>query len=123
LWGENYYEAKARKWKTNEEAEDGSILQRAFVEFIMNPIVRLNNNIMEKKDEALDKMLTKMEVVLKPEEREKQGKELLKLINQKWINAADALLEMIVKKLPSPFVAQQYRAGYLYEGPIDDPCG
>jgi len=42
---------------------------------------------------------------------------------QKWINAADALLEMIIMKLPSPKKAQAYRAAYLYEGPIDDPCG
>ena len=26
-------------------------------------------------------------------------------------------------KLPSPATAQKYRAAYLYEGPIDDPCG
>ena len=30
---------------------------------------------------------------------------------------------MIVMKLPSPAKAQSYRAAYLYEGPIDDPCG
>jgi len=30
---------------------------------------------------------------------------------------------MIVLKLPSPIKAQKYRAAYLYEGPIDDPCG
>ena len=30
---------------------------------------------------------------------------------------------MIVMKLPSPKVAQKYRASYLYEGPINDPCG
>jgi len=41
----------------------------------------------------------------------------------KWLNAADSLLEMIVAKLPSPVVAQAYRTQFLYEGPIDDPCG
>ena len=30
---------------------------------------------------------------------------------------------MIVLRLPSPKVAQKYRASYLYEGPIDDECG
>jgi len=30
---------------------------------------------------------------------------------------------MIVLKLPSPVAAQEYRAAYLYEGPIDDPTG
>jgi len=36
--------------------------------------------------------------------------------------AAEALLEMIVVHLPSPVVAQKYRAELLYEGPPDDEC-
>ena len=47
----------------------------------------------------------------------------MKCVFQKWINAAEALLEMIIMKLPSPVKAQKYRAAYLYEGPIDDPTG
>jgi elongation factor 2 len=35
----------------------------------------------------------------------------------KWLDAADALLEMIIVHLPSPKKAQQYRTSYLYEGP------
>ena len=38
----------------------------------------------------------------------------MKIIFQKWLFAADALLELIVKKLPSPIQAQKYRAAYLY---------
>jgi len=41
---------------------------------------------------------------------------------KKWINAAEALLEMIITHLPSPRVAQKYRTQYLYEGPMDDEC-
>ena len=48
---------------------------------------------------------------------------LMKNVFQKWINAAEALLEMIIMKLPSPVKAQAYRAAYLYEGPIDDETG
>ena len=44
----------------------------------------------------------------------------MKNVFQKWINAAEALLEMIIMKLPSPVKAQKYRAAYLYEGPTDD---
>lgn len=78
---------------------------------------------MEGNLEAVWKMLTILEITLKTEEKEKRGKDLFKCVFQKWINAADALLEMIVLKLPSPVKAQKYRAAYLYEGPIDDPCG
>ena len=48
------------------------------------------------------------------------GKPLLKYIMQKWIPAADAILEMIVVHLPSPAVAQGYRVESLYDGPLDD---
>jgi elongation factor 2 len=41
----------------------------------------------------------------------------MKNVFQKWINAAEALIEMIILKLPSPVKAQKYRAAYLYEGP------
>merc|ERR1719379_1184098 len=68
-------------------------------------------------------MLDKLNVALTSEQKERRGKDLMKIICQKWINAAEALLEMIIMKLPSPKKAQQYRAAYLYEGPVDDPCG
>lgn len=73
--------------------------------------------------DKVDKMLGTIEVTLKTDERTLQGKHLMKNIFQKWINAAEALIEMIILKLPSPVKAQKYRADYLYEGPIDDPTG
>jgi len=123
LWGDNFYDAKGKKWRIEPEADDGSQLKRCFVQFIMEPIVRLCRNIMDGNKDAVFKMVNTLEIQLKPEDKEKQGKDLLKAVFQKWINAADALLEMIVMKLPSPAVAQRYRAAYLYEGPIDDVCG
>jgi len=123
LWGDNYHDAKAKKWKTEEVADDGATLKRCFVQFIMEPVIRLCRNIMEGNQEAVNKMLTILEINLKTEDKDKKGKDLFKTVFQKWINAAEALLEMIVLKLPSPVKAQKYRAAYLYEGPIDDPCG
>merc|ERR1719453_626481 len=73
--------------------------------------------------EKVDKMLTNLEITLKNDERNLQGKHLMKNVFQKWINAAEALLEMIILKLPSPVKAQKYRAAYLYEGPVTDATG
>jgi len=89
----------------------------------MRPIIQLIRHIMSDNIEAVWKMLETLNITLKHEEKEKRMKDLFKCIFQKWINAAEALLEMIIMKLPSPKRAQGYRAAYLYEGPIDDPCG
>ena len=117
LWGDNFFDQKAKKWKNHNKADDGSELKRAFVSFIMEPIIRLCRATMNGETEKIDKMLGNLEIVLKAAERELLGKHLMKNVFQKWINAAEALIEMIVLKLPSPVVAQRYRAAYLYEGP------
>jgi len=52
--------------------------------------------------DAVWKMLETLNIVLKAEEKELRMKDLFKRVFQKWINAAEALLEMIIMKLPSP---------------------
>lgn len=59
-------------------------------------------------------------VSLKGDEKELVGKPLLKVVMQRWLPAADAILEMIIVHLPSPPRAQQYRLENLYDGPLDD---
>jgi hypothetical protein len=40
----------------------------------------------------------------------------MKRTMQSWLPASEALLEMIVYHLPSPAIAQKYRADVLYGG-------
>jgi len=120
LWGDNYFDQKAKKWKNHPKSDEGTDLKRAFVVFMMEPVIRLCRATMNGDMEKVDKMLKTLEINLKSEERQLQGKHLMKNVFQKWINAAEALLEMIIMKLPSPVKAQKYRAAYLYEGPEDD---
>ena len=47
-------------------------------------------------------------------------KVLLKRAMQRWLPAAEALMEMLVIHLPSPAKAQTYRTELLYTGPQDD---
>merc|ERR1712135_116809 len=54
------------------------------------------------------------------EEREKEGKPLLKTFMRNWLPAGETLLQMITIHLPSPVTAQKYRCEMLYEGPQDD---
>jgi elongation factor 2 len=122
LWGDNYFDAKGKKWKSSNTGDDGSELQRAFCALILDPIMKLANNTLEGKKDVYLPMIEKLGIKLTSEDMDLQGKHLLRKVMQKWIMASEALLEMIILHLPSPRVAQKYRTLYLYEGPMDDEC-
>eukprot|EP00735_Rhodelphis_limneticus_P003260 TRINITY_DN14713_c1_g1::TRINITY_DN14713_c1_g1_i1::g.21526::m.21526 TRINITY_DN14713_c1_g1::TRINITY_DN14713_c1_g1_i1::g.21526 ORF type:complete len:848 (+),score=350.08,sp/O23755/EF2_BETVU/65.49/0.0,GTP_EFTU/PF00009.22/5.3e-59,EFG_IV/PF03764.13/1.6e-31,EFG_C/PF00679.19/1.2e-20,EFG_II/PF14492.1/1.5e-12,GTP_EFTU_D2/PF03144.20/8.5e-11,MMR_HSR1/PF01926.18/0.00028 TRINITY_DN14713_c1_g1_i1:65-2608(+) len=122
MWGDNYYDAGAKKWVSNSTSADGKQLSRSFVQFIYDPIKKIFDTCMNEKYEELFKMLEKLEVKLKAEDKDLRQKALLKRVMQTWLPADEALLEMMVSHLPSPATAQVYRAEVLYTGPEDDPC-
>jgi len=117
LWGDNFFDTKAKKWKNHNEADDKSTLKRCFVQFIMAPVIQLCKATMNGQLDKVKTMTTSLGITMKNDEMALQGKHLMKNVFQKWINAAEALLEMIILKLPSPVKAQAYRCAYLYEGP------
>jgi elongation factor 2 len=124
LWGDNFFDGSKNKWtKRNKTGK----LTRGFVQFILQPIQNLFDNVMEEKKSAKGKlkwkkMIKTLNVKLAKDEFDLMGKPLLKRIMQKWLPAAEALLEMIVVHLPAPNKAQAYRVEGLYEGPMDDEC-
>eukprot|EP01022_Parablepharisma_sp_SALTPOND_P009758 TRINITY_DN1402_c0_g1_i2.p1 TRINITY_DN1402_c0_g1~~TRINITY_DN1402_c0_g1_i2.p1 ORF type:complete len:843 (-),score=91.66 TRINITY_DN1402_c0_g1_i2:79-2607(-) len=122
LWGDHYYDPEGKKWLTTDKNEAGKPLKRAFCAYIMDPIIKLSRALQEGKEEVYTKMLEGVGVKLTSEDKLLQGRDLTRRCFQKWIMAADALLDMIVTHLPSPKIAQKYRCPYLYEGPQDDPC-
>lgn len=120
FWGDNYFDATQKKWRTDGETEDGRSLRRCFAQFIMDPICKLCQNIIDGNVEGYLKMLKVLDLELSQEDKLLSGKQLLKAVMSKWLPAADCLLEMMVKHLPSPRDAQKYRTSYLYEGPQED---
>jgi len=120
LWGDNYFNPKTKKWTTRGTDADGKNLKRAFVMFIMDPIAKLIEAIMEKQVAVYKKMLEKLQVKIPKDAEELVGKPLLKRIMQTWLPAAESLLQMIVNHLPSPVESQPYRCEQLYPGPPDD---
>lgn len=69
LWGDNYFDGKAKKWKNHKDADDGSELKRAFVQFIMEPVIRLCRATMNGEMEKVDKMIKTLDITLKADER------------------------------------------------------
>merc|ERR1712226_350304 len=122
LWGDWFFDAKGKKWITEPNGTDGVQLKRAFAQFVMDPVIKLARAAMNNEMDVIEKMATTMEIVLTSADKELRDKHLLKAVMQKWINAADTILEMMVFHLPSPRTAQKYRYSYLYEGPADDEC-
>lgn len=124
LWGENYFNAKTKKW-SKEKSEDN---KRSFCMYILDPIYMVFDAIMNFKKEQTEKLLGKLTTasgklvkdVLKTEEKELEGKPLMKCVMRNWLPAGEAMFQMIVIHLPSPVTAQKYRAELLYEGPHDD---
>jgi len=121
LWGDNYFDAESKKWvKNSNSSSGGKPLQRAFVQFIIDPIQKIFDATMNNKTEVLDKLLKNLNITLLSADRDLQQKKLMKAVMQKWLPAQEALLEMMVLHLPSPAKAQRYRVENLYNGPLDD---
>lgn len=116
LWGDNYFNPKTKKW--TKSADQG--LERAFNMFVLDPIFRIFDSIMNFKKDEIPTLLEKLEIKLTSDEKDLEGKPLLKAVMKKFLPAGDVLLEMIVINLPSPATAQRYRVETLYEGPMDD---
>ncbi|KAJ8662466.1 elongation factor 2 [Lichtheimia ornata] len=122
LWGENYFNPKTKKWSTKDKDADGKTLERAFNMFVLDPIFKIFESIMNFKKEQTTTLLDKLGIKLANDEADLEGKQLLKVVMRKFLPAGDALLEMICIHLPSPVTAQKYRVPNLYEGPLDDEC-
>jgi len=116
LWGESFFNPTTRKWSKHKDEAN----KRSFNMYVLDPIFKVFDAIMGYKKEEIEKLLVKLGVQLKGEEKEEDGKKLLKTVMRKWLPAGEALLQMITIHLPSPLTAQRYRCEMLYEGPMDD---
>jgi len=116
LWGENFFNKKTKKWSKTKDDDN----ERAFNMYVLDPIFKLFDAIMNFKKDETAKLLETLKVKLSMEDREKEGKQLLKVVMRTWLPAGDTMFYMITVHLPSPVVAQKYRAEMLYEGPHDD---
>jgi elongation factor 2 len=122
LWGDEYYDPEAKKFTSKPTSKSGKPLNRFVVEKLFNPLVKLFNEMISGNTAFLfDEMLPKIGVKLTRTEKEQTDRnKFIKSIMQKWLPAADALVEMIIDHLPSPKSAQRYRVENLYTGPLDD---
>ncbi|XP_037625465.1 elongation factor 2-like [Sebastes umbrosus] len=120
LWGDRFFDASTGKFLKSANGADGTKFPRTFVALILDPIYKVFDAIMKFNKEETAKLIEKLEIKLDTEDKEKEGKPLLKAVMRRWLPAGEALLQMITIHLPSPVTAQKYRCELLYEGPGDD---
>uniref|UniRef100_A0A8B9JZ36 Elongation factor 2 n=1 Tax=Astyanax mexicanus TaxID=7994 RepID=A0A8B9JZ36_ASTMX len=120
LWGDKYFDPSNGKFSKTAKNAEGKNLPRTFCQLVLDPIFKVFDAIMNFKKEETQKLIEKLNVKLDAEDKEKEGKQLLKAVMRRWLPAGEALLQMITIHLPSPVTAQKYRCELLYEGPGDD---
>ncbi|XP_012992439.1 elongation factor 2 [Esox lucius] len=120
LWGEKFFDPSCGKFSKSATNAAGEKLPRTFCQLVLDPIFKVFDAIMNFNKETAEKLIKKLDVKLDAEDKEKEGKPLLKAVMRRWLPAGDALLQMITIHLPSPVTAQRYRCELLYEGPGDD---
>ena len=106
LWGDNFYNGK----KFTTDPDEGH--PRAFCALALDPIMKLAQSVHSGKKEVWSEMALKLGVKLTSDDMELEGKKIVRKVMQQWINASEALIEMIILHLPSPKVAQKYRTLY-----------
>lgn len=103
LWGESFFNPKTKKWSKQKETDN----KRSFCMYVLDPIYKVSSrsfqccikllitinywklyificlqvfdSIMNYKKEEADNLLQKLGIVLKPEDKDKDGKALLKV--------------------------------------------
>jgi len=68
FWGDSFFDAKAKKWKTDSKSEEGKELKRAFAQFIMDPICKLCQNVIAGDKDKYEKLLKSLEINLSSDE-------------------------------------------------------
>lgn len=114
LWGENFFNSKTKKWSKNKDEDN----KRSFNMYVLDPIYMVFDAIMNFKKEQTEKLLGKLTTadgkkvsdILKADEKELEGKPLMKCVMRNWLPAGEAMFQMIVIHLPSPVTAQKYRS-------------
>ena len=90
LWGDRFFNLKTKKWTNTQEPDT----KRGFSQFVLDPIYKVFDCVMNIKKDETSKLVDKLGVKLTNEEKEQEGKPLLKTIMRKWLPAGETMLQV-----------------------------
>lgn len=118
LWGEAYFDLDRQK--IVREVSPGKKLERYACKVFLAPIFKLIRAIMDHDKATIDEMLPKVDVVIPARDKDKTGKDLMRVIMRRFLPLAESILDTVFTHLPSPRDAQKYRTEILYDGDLSD---
>jgi elongation factor 2 len=74
LWGDHYFNRSTKKWTTCSRDAEGNKLERAFNQFVLDPIFKVVETVREGNQEVIEGMLQKLGIKLDRGWKELQGK-------------------------------------------------
>ena len=92
LWGDRFFNLKTKKWTNTQEPDT----KRGFSQFVLDPIYKVFDCVMNIKKDETSKLVDKLGVKLTNEEKEQEGKPLLKTIMRKWLPAGETMLQVFI---------------------------
>lgn len=121
LWGDNFWNAKTRKWSRDSTDAEGKALPRGFCHFVLRPLLVILTGCQEGAWGVVQQGVEQLwpgrwaARLLSTEEQNENGEAAFALLMRRLLPAADALVELAAGKLPAPCIAQDYRAEILCE--------
>lgn len=116
MWGEHYFNAKAKKWTSS--GGEGSV--RAFEQFILNPIKSVLTACENNDVDKVEKMMKALGVAIPAADKKLEGKLLFRRIMQLWMPAGVAIAKACQQFVPDPVASQAKRWPALSLAPADD---
>lgn len=102
LWGDQFFDQANGKFSKSANNPDGKKVPRTFCQLIMDSTFKVFNTIIYFRKEETAKLIKKLDIKLDSEDKDKEGKPLLKAVMCRWLPAEDALLQMIHHPLAGP---------------------
>lgn len=75
LWGDRFFNMKTKKWTSTQDGD----CKRGFVQFVLDPIFKVFDAVMNVKKDETAKLIEKLGIKLASDEKDLEGKPLMKV--------------------------------------------
>jgi ribosome assembly protein 1 len=111
LWGEFYYDAKAKKVLRKKGAEAAGLTKPMFAQFVLDAIWAVyESTVLTWNEERIDRIAAQTGAKLPTRElKAKDGRSVLRTLMGAWLPLAETIFGVIVTHIPSPLESNRIR--------------